>query len=132
MLKVRARKDLIYADECYQIMGIIFKVFNELGYGHKECFYQKAIAKEFKINKIVFKEQLRYRLVYKGEVLGVYIFDFLAFDKIIIEIKQRDYFSIRDIKQIKRYLKATGLKLGILVHFTNSGVRYKRIPNLND
>lgn len=53
------RKDLIYKDECYKIIGLIFNVFNEIGYGHKEIFYQKSIANIFLENNIEFKEQLK-------------------------------------------------------------------------
>jgi GxxExxY protein len=56
---MKTKKNLIYADECYHLMGIIFKVFKKLGFGHKESFYQKALAEEFKDNDINFKEQLR-------------------------------------------------------------------------
>lgn len=67
---------------------------------------------------------------FKEKDLGVYFFDFLAFDKIVVEIKKRNYFSIKDINQLFGYLKATGLKLGLLIHFTNMGVKYRRIVNL--
>jgi GxxExxY protein len=126
----KTETNLIYADECYQIMGLIFEVFNVLGYGHKESFYQKAVAKAFSDNRIKFKEQLRCKLQYKEKELGVYILDFLVFDKIIIELKQRDFFSRKDINQLYKYLKVTGLKMGLIVHFTSKGVRYKRIVNL--
>ena len=127
---IKTNKKLIYAEECYRIMGLVFKVFNDVGYGHKENFYQKALVEIFKENKIEFREQLRCKVKYKGKDLGVYIFDFLVFNKIILEIKQRDYFSTKDIEQLLKYLKATNLKLGIIIHFTKSGVRYKRIPNI--
>ena len=51
----KIKKDLIYADECYEIMGVVFEVFRNLGFGHRENFYQKALAKSFKDNKIKFK-----------------------------------------------------------------------------
>lgn len=124
------KKDLIYADECYQVMGLVFKVFNDIGYNHKESFFQKALAAEFVDNKIDFKEQLRCKVKYKGKEVGLYILDFLVFGKIILELKKRDYFSTKDIEQLLKYLKATTLKLGIIIHFTKNGVRYKRVPNL--
>jgi len=124
------RNDLIYKDECYKIVGLIFEVFNNLGFGHKEKFYQNAIASEFKKNKIDFKEQLRAKVKFKGSEIGYYIFDFLVFDKIVVELKQRNYFSKKDIEQLYSYLKVMKLKLGLLVYFTNSGIRYKRIVNL--
>jgi len=42
-MKLR-RKDLIYPELCYQIMGILFEIWTEMDFGHKEKFYQKAIA----------------------------------------------------------------------------------------
>jgi GxxExxY protein len=111
-------------------MGLIFEVYNDIGFGHKESFYQKALAETFKENNIEFKEQLKAKLKYKGKDLGIYILDFLVFDKIILELKQKDFFSSKDILQLSRYLKTTGLKLGILIHFTSKGVRYKRILNI--
>jgi len=124
------RNDLIYKDECYKILGLIFEVFNEVGYGHKEQFYQKAVAEIFKNSEVKFKEQLKAKVNFKGKEIGYYYFDFLVFDKIVIELKQRNYFSKKDIQQIYSYLKAAKLKLGILVYFTNSGVRFKRIVNV--
>ncbi|HAT73495.1 MAG TPA: GxxExxY protein [Candidatus Moranbacteria bacterium] len=126
------RNDLIYKDECYKIIGLIFSIFNEIGYGHKESFYQKAIANIFSENNIEFKEQLKAKVKHGGKEIGYYIFDFLVFDKIVIELKSKNYFSKRDIDQLYSYLKAMNLKLGILVYFTKECVRYKRIVNLED
>ena len=127
---MKTKRELIYADECYKIVGIIFGVFNEVGYGYKENYYQKAIAKEFEKNNIDFKEQLRAKVKFKNEDLGILILDFLVFGKIVIELKQKRYFSQRDINQLYSYLKAMNLRLGLLVYFTKDGVRYKRIVNL--
>ncbi|OGI32709.1 MAG: hypothetical protein A2271_02600 [Candidatus Moranbacteria bacterium RIFOXYA12_FULL_35_19] len=126
------RNDLIYKDECYKIIGLIFSIFNEIGYGHKESFYQKAVANIFSENNIEFKEQLKAKVKHRGKEIGYYIFDFLVFDKIVIELKSKNYFSKRDIDQLYSYLKAMNLRLGILVYFTKECVRYKRIVNLED
>lgn len=111
-------------------MGVVFKVFKELGFGHKEVFFQKALAKNFLESGFEFKEQLRYKVKYKGEELGTYILDFLIFDKIILEIKQKNFISLKDIDQLYKYLKTTGHKLGIIITFTSNGVKYKRVVNL--
>ncbi|KKP80188.1 MAG: hypothetical protein A2271_03820 [Candidatus Moranbacteria bacterium RIFOXYA12_FULL_35_19] len=128
---MKTKKNLIYAEECYRIMGVVFRVFKKLGFGHKENFFQKALAKEFTDNGFEFKEQLRYKVKYKEEDLGIYIFDFLIFNKIILEIKQRNFISSKDINQLYKYLKATNLRLGIIITFTSEGVRYKRVVNLD-
>lgn len=126
----KTKRELIYAEECYKIIGLAFEVFNEIGYGHKETFYQKALAEAFKENKIPAKEQLRVRVKYKGKDLGIYIFDFLVFGKIVVELKQKNYFSKKDIDQVYAYLKAMQFSLGLIIHFTKEGIRYKRIVNL--
>lgn len=126
----KTSRDIIYASECYQIMGLIFNVFNECGHGHKERIYQKAIAETFRKNKINFEEQAKAKLKLGDKDLGIYFLDFIVFGKIVIEIKQKNFFSTKDIKQLYSYLKATGLRLGILVHFTQKGVQYKRIVNI--
>lgn len=125
------RNDLIYKDECYQIIGLIYEVYNDIGFGHKEKFYQNAVANIFSENKIPFKRELKAKITYKGKNIGYYFFDFLVFDKMVVELKQRNYFSKKDIEQLYSYLKAMNLKLGLLIYFTKSGIRYRRIVNLN-
>jgi len=124
------REDLIYPELSYKIVGILFNTGKEVSFGHKENFYQNAIANTFVENKIPFKQQLKARVKYKEKEIGYYFFDFLVFDKIVVELKQKNYFSKKDIDQTYSYLKAANLKLGILIYFTKNGIRYKRIVNL--
>lgn len=131
MLKAKLkRKDLVYPDLCYKIIGVLFDVWTDLGFGHKEKFYQKAAAQGFKISNLNFKEQLPAKMYYKNKLVGIYYFDFLIEDKIVLEIKVREYFSKKDINQLYSYLKAKNLKLGLIVHFTRTGVKFKRVVNL--
>lgn len=125
------RSDLIYPELCYQIIGILFDVGIEVGFGHRENFYQKAVAEGLKQGGLIFQEQAPTKLYYKDKVVGVYYFDFLIENKIILEIKVRNYFSKKDIDQLYSYLKAKKLKLGIISHFTKDGVRFKRVVNLD-
>jgi GxxExxY protein len=121
---------VIYKELSYKIVGIMFSVYNELGYGYPENTYCRAIKKEFGINNLVYKEQVYYRLTYKGEMIGRYFLDFLVDNKIVVEIKKGDYFSKKNIEQVKAYLKVTNLKLAVLVNFTSSGVKFLRILNI--
>jgi len=122
---------LVYPELSYKIIGSIFEVFNNLGYGYQEKYYQKAIAKELKRLEIPFKEQAPFEINFKGEIIGKYFLDFLVEDKIILEIKKETNFRKHNIEQIFGYLKKSGLKLGILVNFTKDGVKFKRILNLH-
>ncbi len=130
MRAVVRKADLIFPELSYRILGILFEVWKNVGFGHKEKFYQNAIEKEFEINKIPFKGQLPVKVNYKGKALGIYYFDFLVDNKIVLEIKVRNFFSAKDIQQTHAYLKAKGLRLGIIAHFTASGVKFKRIVNI--
>jgi len=64
-------------------------------------------------------------------IQSIYYFDFLIDGKIILETKVRNYFSKKDIDQLCSYLKVKNLKLGIIAHFTKTGVKFKRIVNLS-
>lgn len=124
------RDDLIYPALSYKIVGLLFEVGKEVGFGHKEHFYQKALSRALSDAGIPFEEQLPVRVSYKGKPVGIYYFDFFVDGKVVLEIKSRNYFSKKDIEQVFQYLKAKNLKLGIIAHFTKDGVRFKRIVNL--
>ena len=121
---------VVYPELSYQIIGMLFEVWNEIGYSHKERYIQKAIAKIFHKNGILFKEQVKTDLEFRDEKIGLYFFDFLVDEKIILEIKRREYFLKNDINQVYSYLKASGLKLGIIVCFSSKGIKFKRILNI--
>jgi GxxExxY protein len=123
-------QNVLYPDLSYKIIGILFEINNKLGPGFQEKHYQKALEISFKENKIKYYAQCPYKVIFKGEMIGRYFMDFVVEDKIVIELKRGDYFLPSNIKQVVGYLKATNLKLGILVNFTSSGLKYKRILNI--
>ena len=82
------RTDLIYPAFSYQIVGILFEVFKQLGNGYQEKHYQKAVAEELKRSGLRFKEQVSMPLLYKEKKIGNYFLDFLVEDKIIVELKK--------------------------------------------
>ena len=124
------RSDLLYPELSYQIVGILFEVFNELGYQYQEKYYQRAISRSLKQLNIPFSEQIGVPILFKGQRIGRYVFDFLIDGKIVLEIKRGDRFTPQDIKQTVAYLKRSGLKLGILARFSSKGLKFKRIINL--
>ena len=124
------RKDLIYPELSYQLIGVLFEVWDELGYGYQEKYYQKAIANALRNIGFKFKEQVPIKINYKNQKIGTYFLDFVVGDKIVLEIKRGEYFSKQNINQVYAYLKATNSKLGIIANFTSKGVRFKRIVNL--
>ncbi|EKE14379.1 MAG: hypothetical protein ACD_12C00541G0001 [uncultured bacterium] len=122
---------LFYPDLSYQLVGILFRIYNELGGGYQEKLYQRAIRLELMKQKIKFREQEKIALKFDGSAIGKYYIDFVIDNKIVLEIKVTPHFYKRDIKQVIGYLNSTGLKLGILAAFTKDGVKFKRIINAN-
>lgn len=122
---------LVHPELSYKLIGILFDVYNELGYGLKEKHYYKAIALALKNGGLAFKQQVPITLKYQGSKIGIDFLDFLVENSVILEIKAGDKFLKRNINQVYEYLKATGLQLGILINFTKDGIKFKRIVNIN-
>jgi GxxExxY protein len=123
---------IIYPELSYKIIGIAYKIFNTLGFGHKEIFYQRAFANELQDSKINFKRESRYPIFYKNKTIGTYIPDFLIEDKIVVELKVRPKIGYTHIKQTLNYLRTTNLKLAIIIYFTKDGVKSRRIVNIQN
>jgi GxxExxY protein len=125
------RNDLIYPELSYQIVGILFEVYNEIGIGYQEKYYQRAIAECLKKHNLSFREQVLTPLKFQENKIGNYFLDFLIENKIVLEIKRGEGFAKTNIQQVSSYLKAANLKLGILANFTSKGLKSKRILNIN-
>ncbi|MES2284367.1 MAG: GxxExxY protein [Bacteroidota bacterium] len=111
------RNDIIHPELSYKVVGVLYNVHKEMGYGFLERYYQKAIAAELKKNNINFEEQVKVELIIAGEVITSGNADFIIENKIILEIKQGDTFLKTNIDQLNSYLKMTKLQLGILANF---------------
>ena len=111
---------LLYRDEAYRIVGAAMEVYNTLKHGFLEAVYQESLALEMKHRGIPFQEQRAIHLSYKGVPLRqTYVADFLAYDKIIIEIKAIKRITPIEEAQLLNYLRATRLELGLLINFGN-------------
>ncbi len=127
----KIRKNVLHADLSFRVMGVLFEVFKELGPGHKEKYYELAVAEGLIKANIPFERQVYVPLLFKGKGVGKYFFDFLIDGKIILEIKKGDMYSSKThIDQVVSYLKAQALELGIIAQFATNGVKYRRIVNL--
>ncbi len=110
--------ELLFEKESYQIRGALFEVYREMGCGFLEAIYQECLQKEFGKQNIPFVAQKELTLYYKGEQLEqTYKPDFTCFGQIIVELKAVKELDNEHRAQVHNYLKATGLKLGLLVNF---------------
>lgn len=111
-------KEILYEQETYAIRGAVFEVYREIGSGFLEAVYQECLAKEFSRQNIPFSAQVELTLTYKGEQLvQTYKPDFICFDKIIVELKAVKELVPEHKAQLLNYMKATNMKLGLLVNF---------------
>jgi len=119
--------ELVYPDLSYRIVGILYKVYNQMGGGFQEKCYQKAVKRELFTQKIPFLEQVRADFNYDGRIIGRYYIDFIIDHKIVLELKITPVFSKKDIMQVLNYLKQSSLKLGILASLNRNNIVFKRI-----
>ena len=104
--------------ETYSIIGAAMKVHKELGCGFLEAVYQECLEKELCKKNIPFISQPELQLAYKGEVLHqIYKPDLICFNQIILELKAVKYIAPEHKAQVMNYLKATNLKLGLIINF---------------
>jgi GxxExxY protein len=119
---------IIYKDESYVLMGILFEIHNNLGKGFLEIVYKDAIEYEFEKSKIFFEREKEYQIKYKDVFLKHKFYaDFVMFDKIILEIKCCNSISDSHIAQAMNYLKVSENKLAIIANFNKDSLEYKRI-----
>ena len=121
--------EIVYKDESYRIVGACFEVYNEKGCGFLEAVYQECLEIEFEMQGIPFVSEKDLSLDYKGKPLKQrYTPDFICYDKIIVELKAVSELKDEHRAQAHNYLKATGMKLGLLVNFGHHPkLEYERI-----
>ena len=122
-------KDLIYEEETYAIRGAIYEVYKTLGIGFLEAVYQEALELELAARGIPFESQPEITIAYKGAILRQkYRADIVCFNKIIVELKAVRQILPEHAAQLQNYLRATGMKLGLIVNVSqHPGVEIKRI-----
>ena len=120
---------LILSDKTFKIIGAAMEVHNTIGCGFTEPLYQEAFEEELRLRGIPYQREKTFHGVYKGKVLNKeFRPDFVCYDEIIIELKAVQDVVDEHYSQVYNYLKATGLRLGMLINFGKKSLEYKRIP----
>ena len=119
---------LLKKKEVYSIVGAAIEVHRDLGPGFLEAVYQEVMEIELGLKGISFESQKLLPINYKGNLLRKeYIADLVCFDQIIVELKALERLSGKEEAQILNYLKATGLRVGLLINFGSYGrLEWKR------
>ena len=104
------------------------EIHRQLGHGFLEAVYQEAAVIEFPLKQISFEREVNLPIKYKDIPLPIhYRADFVCFSEIIVEFKALSRLSTNEEAQLLNYLKATGLKRGLLINFGTSSLQYKRL-----
>ena len=119
-------RELIYGEITGKIIGAAFEVYTLLGYGFLEKVYENALIKELQIRELNFKAQYPIKVKYKGEEVGEYFADIFVDGKVIVELKTGEAFNPLHEAQLLNYLKATEIKVGLLINFGPKKCEYKR------
>lgn len=114
--------DLVDAQATFQIRGAVIEVSNTLGHGFLEAVYQECLGLEFAARGIPFRATPSLKLQYKGvDLRQTYAPDFVCFESVIVELKAVRELAPEHRAQLCNYLRATGLRVGLLVNFGPSG-----------
>ncbi len=120
--------ELILKDEVFTIVGAAMEVHNVLGCGFLESVYQEALEIELGLRKIPYTPQKKLPIYYKGHHLKkTYVVDYIAYEQIVIEIKAINHLSSLEESQLLNYLKASNLKVGVLINFGAESLQWKRM-----
>lgn len=110
-----------------RIIGCAYRVANELGSGFLEKVYENALAHELRKAGLNFVQQHHIQVHYDGVVVGDYVADLLVEGQILIELKACKDLDDIHLAQCLNYLKATGLKVCLLMNFGRPKVQIRRL-----
>ncbi len=109
-----------------QVIGAAYEIYRVPGYGFLEKAYQRAMQAEL-INRGVKAElESRIKVVYKGTVVGDSLADLFVEKSVLVELKVARTYNAEDEPQLLNEMKATGIKVGLLIDFGRSKVEFRR------
>lgn len=120
--------EILFREESYKIIGLCMEVHRQLGHGFKEIVYKDALEHEFRQHHIPFLREQKYIITYKEIILPHgYFADFVVYGSIVLEIKARTVIVSGFVTQTVNYLKASGLRLGIIANFGKASFESQRV-----
>ncbi len=123
------RSALVHEALTHSVVGSFYEVYNTLQYGFLESHYARALERELLAKGYQVDREFSVVVQYKGETLGHLRLDMVVNKTVVIEIKATDNLHKDAQRQLLSYLRATGLEVGLLLHFAPSSARFYRIVN---
>ena len=120
--------ELIEKELTQKIIGAAMEVHKVLGCGFLEAVYQEALEIELALKGVRFSRQPEIKIQYKNHTLSkTYQPDLLVEDRLVVEFKALDRIGAVEESQLLNYLKATGIKVGLLLNFGGRSLEWKRM-----
>jgi GxxExxY protein len=120
----------MHADEITkEILSSAFEVMNTLGCGFSEKVYERALVEELRGRGFRVKAQACLNVRYKGKAVGDYFADLVVEGEIVVELKCAENLVPEHMAQCINYLKASGMKVALLLNFQRSKLEWKRVVN---
>ena len=112
-----------------RIIGCAYTVTNTLGAGFLEKVYENALRIELAKAGLVVRQQHAVLVEYDGQTVGEYFADLLVEDSVLLELKAVSALNEIHMAQCLNYLKASGLKVCLLLNFGKPRLEIQRIVN---
>ena len=113
--------------ETRAIIGAAIEVHKKMGRGFLEPVYPECLAVEFHRRGIAFDREVRLPVRYDGILLPVHFrVDFVCFSAVLVEVKALAIMTTREHAQLMNYLRASGLRRGLLLNFGADVLATKR------
>ena len=109
------------------VIGAAYEVSNVLGAGFLEKVYERALIRELSARGLAVRSQVSYPVIYKGNCVGAYVAELLVENQVLVELKCVDCFSNEHLAQCINYLKASHVRLALLINFQRPKVEWKRV-----
>ena len=109
------------------IIGCAIKVSASLGSGFLERVYEAALMHELQKAGLRAESQVAFAVRYDGVVVGEYRADLVVDDRIVVEVKAAKAIGPAHQAQLLNYLRASGLRIGLILNFGTPRLGIKRM-----
>ena len=120
------KTELLHADVTEKIIAAAYEVYRVLGYGFLESVYQRAMQAELQRQGLRAEIEAPIKVLYKGVVVGEFRADLFVSEVVMAELKVAKDYNADDESQLLNELKATGVKVGLLINFGRTKVEFQR------
>jgi len=119
--------ELLAKEEVFEIVGCAIEVLNTLGHGSVEKPYENALAIEFGLRNVPFRQQPSFNILYKEHQVGLFIPDLIAFNTVTVDTKVIDRITDHERGLMLNYLRITALRVGVILNFKRAKLEWDRI-----